>query len=117
VAQPDAAARPASTPSIATTAPMQATRTAPAAEATIAQISGANDPEANGDGEVKGAMQRSDGTASQLTQGEDAAIESWLGELRPAGTSDTRQVPSTDGDDPAAPRATPIPLQQDPDST
>jgi trehalose monomycolate/heme transporter len=98
-ARPEAAARQASTPSLATTAPMQNADNARADEPTVAQISRANDPETNG----------------EVT--EDAAIESWLGALRPLSTSDTEPVPSTDGDDPAAPRAIPTRLQPDPDST
>ena len=78
---------------------MQNVDTARADEPTVAQISRANDPETNG----------------EVT--EDAEIESWLGALRPASTSDTEPVPSTDGDDPAAPRAIPTRLQQDPDAT
>jgi uncharacterized membrane protein YdfJ with MMPL/SSD domain len=116
-ARPDAAAQPANAPSLATTAPIQNMRTAPVDEPTLAQILTANAPETNDDGEMKAAMQRTDGTASPPVQGEDAEIQSWLGALHPPGTSNTRQVRSTDGDDPAAPRAIPIRLQQDPDAT
>jgi RND superfamily putative drug exporter len=98
-ARPEAAARQASTPSLATTAPMQNVDNARDDEPTVAQISRANDPETNG----------------EVT--EDAEIESWLGALRPLSTSDTEPVQSTDGDDPAAPRAIPTRLQPDPDST
>jgi RND superfamily putative drug exporter len=98
-ARPEGAARSASTPSLATTAPMQNVDNARADEPTVAQISRANDPETNG----------------EVT--EDAEIESWLGALRPLSTSDTEPVRSTDGDDPAAPRAIPTRLQPDPDST
>jgi RND superfamily putative drug exporter len=97
-ARPEAAARSASTPSLATTAPMQNVDNARADEPTVAQISRANDPETNG----------------EVT--EDAEIESWLSALRPASTSDTEPVRSTD-DDPAAPRAIPTRLQPDPDAT
>jgi RND superfamily putative drug exporter len=116
-ARPEAAARPASTPSAATTTPMPNTRTARADEPTVTQISMANDPSPNGDGEVTAARQPTDGTASPSAQGEDRGIESWLGELRPPSTSDTSPARSTDGDDPAAPRAIPTRLQQDPDAT
>jgi trehalose monomycolate/heme transporter len=97
-ARPKPAARSASTPSLATTAPMQNVDNARADEPTVAQISRANDPETNG----------------EVT--EDAEIESWLSALRPASTSDTEPVRSTD-DDPAAPRAIPTRLQPDPDAT
>jgi RND superfamily putative drug exporter len=97
-ARPEAAARSASTPSLATTAPMQNVDNARADEPTVAQISRANDPETNG----------------EVT--EDAEIESWLSALRPPSTSDTEPVRSTD-DDPAAPRAIPTRLQPDPDAT
>jgi hypothetical protein len=59
----------------------------------VAQISRANDPETNGDGEVKAAMQRTDGTASQPAQDEDRPTDiamsadqgHWaLTQLRPA---------------------------------
>ena len=73
----DAAAQSASTPSLATTAPMQS-----ADVPAITQVSTANNPETNGDG----------------------VIESWLGELRPARTTD-------------APDAIPAQLQQDPEAT
>jgi uncharacterized membrane protein YdfJ with MMPL/SSD domain len=116
-ARPEAAARLASTPSAATTTPMPNTRTARADEPTVTQISMANDPSPNGDGEVTAARQPTDGTASPSAQGEDRGIESWLGELRPPSTSDTSPARSTDGDDPAAPRAIPTRLQQDPDAT
>ena len=98
-ARPEAAARSASTPSLATTAPMQNVDTARADEPTVAKISRANDPATNG----------------EVTK--DAEIESWLGALRPPSTSDTEPVRSTDGDDPAAPRAIPTRLQRDPDAT
>jgi RND superfamily putative drug exporter len=81
-AVPDAAAPPASTPSLASTTPMPSVN-----ELTAAEVSTASNPETNGEGH----------------------IESWLGELRPAST--------TDGDDPAEPQAIPAQLQQDPDAT
>jgi trehalose monomycolate/heme transporter len=83
----DDAARLASTPSLATTAPMQITRAAHTDE-----------PATNG----------------EVT--EDPEIESWLSELRPTATSEVRSARSTDGDDPAAPHAIPSRLQQDPDA-
>ena len=90
---PDAAARPASTPSLATTAPMQNVDTARADEPTVAQISTANDPETNG----------------EVT--EDVEIESWLGDAAPTQARAMRsRFSSTDGDDPAAPRAIPTRL-------
>ncbi len=98
-ARPEAAARSASTPSLATTAPMQNVDNARADEPTVAQISRANDPETNG----------------EVT--EDGEIESWLSDLRPPSTSEAGPVQSTDGDDPAAPRAIPTRLQPDPDAT
>jgi hypothetical protein len=64
-------------------------------ELTAAEVSTANNPETNGEGH----------------------IESWLGELRPASTTDAPPVRSTDGDDPAEPHAIPAQLQQDPDAT
>jgi hypothetical protein len=45
---PDAAARPASTPSLAQTAPMPSVN-----EPTAAQVSTANHPETNGDGHIE----------------------------------------------------------------
>jgi hypothetical protein len=66
---------------------------------------------------VTAARQRTDGTPSPSAQGEDPGIESWLGELRPPSTGDTWPAQSTDGDDPAAQRAIPSRLQQDPDAT
>jgi RND superfamily putative drug exporter len=98
-ARPEAAARSASTPSLATTAPMPSADNARADEPTVAQISRANDPETNG----------------EVT--EDAEIESWLSALRPPSTSDTEPVRSADDDDPAATRAIPTRLQPDPDAT
>jgi RND superfamily putative drug exporter len=89
-AVPDAAAPPTSTPSLASTTPMPSVN-----EPTSAQVSTANKPETNGEGH----------------------IESWLGELRPASTTDGPPVRSTDGDDPAEPQAIPAQLQQDPDAT
>jgi trehalose monomycolate/heme transporter len=80
-ARADAAAEPANTPSLATTVPMQNASIARADEPTVAQIAMAGDPATNGNGEVKAAMQR------------------------------------TDGDDPAAARAIPTQLQQNPDAT
>jgi hypothetical protein len=87
-AVPDAAAPPASTPSLASTTPMPSVNEPTAAEAST------NKSETNGDG----------------------VIESWLGELRPASTTDAPPVRSTDGDDPAEPHAIPVQLQQDPDA-
>ena len=113
-ARPEAA--PASTPSVATTTPMPNIRAALVDEATVAQISSANGPSLNGDGEVTAARQHTDGTASAPAQGEHSGIESWLGELRPPSKS-ARPARSTDGDDPATPRAIPTRLQQDPDAT
>ena len=60
-ARADSAAQPASTPSIATTVPMQNASIARGDEPTVAQISMAGDPATNGNGEVKAAMQRTDG--------------------------------------------------------
>jgi hypothetical protein len=95
---------------------MQNIRTARVDEPTVAQISSPNGPSPNGDGEVTAARQHTDGTASSSAQGEHSGIESWLGELRPPSTS-AWLARSTDGDDPAAPRAIPTRLQQDPDAT
>jgi hypothetical protein len=78
---------------------MQNVDTARADEPTVAQISRANAPETNG----------------EVT--EDGEIESWLSDLRPPSTSEAGPVQSTDGDDPAAPRAIPTRLQPDPDAT
>jgi RND superfamily putative drug exporter len=94
-AVPDAAAPPASTPSLASTTPMPSVN-----EPTSAQVSTANNPETNGEGHI-----------------DEGHIESWLGELRPASTTDAPPVRSTDGDDPAEPHAIPAQLQQDPDAT
>jgi uncharacterized membrane protein YdfJ with MMPL/SSD domain len=60
-ARADAAAQPASPPSLATTVPMQNASIARADEPTVAQISMASDPATNGNGEVKAAIQRTDG--------------------------------------------------------
>jgi trehalose monomycolate/heme transporter len=73
-ARPEAAPRLESTPSLATTVPMQSVGIARADEPTDAQISGANGPETNGDGELRASVQRTDGAASPSAQGEAPAV-------------------------------------------
>jgi RND superfamily putative drug exporter len=94
-ARAEAAARGASTPSVATTAPMPEVGGARDDQPPVAEISTVDDPENSEDGE----------------------IQSWLSELRPPRTSDPSPVGSTNGDDPDATPAIPTRLQQDPDAT
>jgi trehalose monomycolate/heme transporter len=121
-----AAAQEASTPSLATTAPLPDVGRAHAGQPPVAEISSANDPENSADGEVAdgevadgevAAPQRTDGHESPAAQREDGEIESWLSDLRPPRTSDSSPVRSINGDDPDATPAIPTRLQQDPDAT
>jgi hypothetical protein len=104
-ARPDAVVRLASTPSLATTAPMQNLRTDHDGQRLVPLIAKADNPENDAAGELPPA------------QDEDRQVESWLGDLRPPHTSDPWPAQSTNGDDPNASPAIPARRQQDPDAT
>ena len=113
----DADARLATTPSLATTAPMEDLPTDHDGEGLVPVVAAADDPGTEADGELTAAVQCMDGTPATPAQDEDRQIESWLGDLRPAHTSDAWPERSTNGDDPNATPAIPVRRQQDPDAT